>query len=121
MDAITKCAITKLENVATGCLKGSWGFLEVPPMLYSTILMFATQVFHRCPREAKLSVLSCTSSTGDPQLQQLGLQLHLGDEYLQIQAFDYHILSKAHLQSSSFPTTCSLTNCLRSILVMTTT
>ena len=30
-------------------------------------------------RETKLSLLSCISTTADPQLQQLGLQLHLGD------------------------------------------
>ena len=54
-------------------------------------------------REAKLSLLSCISASGDPQLQQLGLQLHLGDAYLQTQASDYQLLSKARLQLSSFP------------------
>jgi len=37
-------------------------------------------------RDAKLSVLSCISVSEDSQLQQLGLQLHSGDVYLQTQA-----------------------------------
>ena len=54
-------------------------------------------------REAKLSLLSCISATGDYQLWQLGLQLHLGDAYLQTQGEDYDILSIARSQISSFP------------------
>ena len=68
-------------------------------------------------REAKLSLLSCISATGDPQLQQLGLQLHLGDEYLQTQASDYHILSQVRSQLSSFPTACSLYKLSRKLLI----
>ena len=54
-------------------------------------------------RSQVVNLLSCISTSGDPQLQQLGLQLHLGDAYLQTQASDYQLLSKAHLQLSSFP------------------
>ena len=46
-------------------------------------------------REAKLSLLSCISTSGDPQLLELGLQLHLGDSYLQTQDSGYSIISKA--------------------------
>ena len=53
--------------------------------------------------EAKLCLLSYNSVTGDFQLQQFCLQLHLGEGYLQTQAFDYCILSEAHSQLSSFP------------------
>jgi len=54
-------------------------------------------------REAKLSLLSCISISGDPQLLELGLLLHLVNAYLQTQDLDYDILSEAHLQLSSFP------------------
>ena len=43
-------------------------------------------------REVKLIFLPCISAIGEPRLQQWGLQIHLGDEYLQTQASDYHIL-----------------------------
>ena len=39
-----------------------------------------------------MSLLSCVGVARDPQLQQLCLQLHLEDAYLQTQASDYHIL-----------------------------
>ena len=56
-------------------------------------------------REAKLSLLSCINASGDPQLQELGLQFRLDDAYLQTQESDYHshLLFKAHSQLSSFP------------------
>ena len=50
-----------------------------------------------------MSLLSCISASSDDQIQELGLQLHLGDEYLQTQSSDYSILSKAHSQLSSIP------------------
>jgi len=52
-------------------------------------------------RRAKLSLLSCLSVTSDVQLQELGLQLHLGDSYLQTNNSDYSILSEAHSQLTS--------------------
>ena len=64
-----------------------------------------------------MSLLSCISATGDPQLQQLGLQLHLGDEYLQTQASDYHILFQVRSQLSSFPTAHSLYKLSRKLLI----
>jgi len=70
----------------------TWAILYYPGVCCPSISVVS--------REAKLSLLSCISASGDPQLQQLGLQLHL---YLQTQASDYQLLSKAHLQLSSFP------------------
>jgi len=55
-------------------------------------------------RQAKLSLLSCISASSDYQLQELGLQLCLGDTYLQLYATDHSILSQAHSQLTSFPT-----------------
>ena len=92
MDAITKPAITKLENLATRYLK-KW--LRLPRSATRAILYYpgvCCPSISQVSREAKLSLLSCISATGDPQLQQLGLQLHLGADYLQTQASDYHIL-----------------------------
>jgi len=51
-------------------------------------------------RQAKLSLLSCTSATTDATLQELGLQLHLGDSYLQTAHSDYSTLSEAHAVST---------------------
>ena len=55
-------------------------------------------------RQAKLSLLSCISASSDYQLQELGLQLRLGDSYLQTNDADYSILSEAQSQLSSLPT-----------------
>ena len=52
-------------------------------------------------RQAKLSLLSCISATSDVLLQELGLQFHLGDSYLQTNNSDYSILSEAHSQLTS--------------------
>ena len=48
VDAITICAITKPENLATRYLKSGWGFLEVPLVPYYTIQVFVALAFHRC-------------------------------------------------------------------------
>ena len=55
-----------------------------------------------------MSLLSCISASSDYQLQELGLQLQLGDTYLQTLDMDYTILSKARLQLSSLPVARSL-------------
>ena len=47
-------------------------------------------------RQAKLSLISCISVSSDYQLQELGLQLQLGNTYLQTQDADYSIFSRAH-------------------------
>jgi len=54
-------------------------------------------------KQAKLSLLSCISESSDERVQELGLQLHLGDEYLQTHDLDYSILSKARSQLASIP------------------
>ena len=103
VDAISKHAIGKLENLATRYIK-RW--LGLPRSSTRAILYYPGVC---CPgisqvsREAKLSLLSCISTTSDYQLQQLGLQLHLGDAYMQAQDADYDILSKARSMISSFP------------------
>ena len=71
VDAITKYAIGKLENLATHYLKKWLGL----PRCTTQALLYYRGVC--CPsvsvvsREAKLSFLSCISTSGDPQLQQL--------------------------------------------------
>ena len=83
VDTITRGANTKLENLATHYLK-KW--LGLPRSVTRAILYYPIVC---CPsifqvlREAKLTLLSCISASGDPQLQELGLQFHLGDVYLQ--------------------------------------
>jgi len=99
VDAISKGAITKLENLATRYLK-KW--LGLPRCATRAILYYpgvCCTSLSQVSREAKLSLLSCISTFGDSQLSELGLQLHLGDAYLQTQDLDYSILSKAHSQT----------------------
>jgi len=94
--AIRKGAITKLENLATRYLK-KW--LGLPRCATCAILYYpdiCCTSLSQVSKEAKLSLLSCISTSGDPQLSELGLQLHLGDAYLQTQDLDYNILSKAY-------------------------
>ena len=52
-------------------------------------------------RKAKLSLLSCICVSSDPRLQELGLHLHLGNDFLQFQNQDYSILSAAQNQVSN--------------------
>jgi len=103
VDAITKGTITKLENLATRYLK-RW--LGLPRCATRAILYYpgvCCPSLSQVSREAKLSLLSCISASGDPQLSELGLQLHLGDSYLQTQDSDYSIISEARSQLSSLP------------------
>jgi len=58
-----------------------------------------SQVF----RQARLSLLTCIDASSDYQLQELGLQLHLDDVYLQTHASDYSILSEARSQLTPSP------------------
>jgi len=44
---------------------------------------------------SKQSLLSCTSVSSDKKIQELGLQLPLGDKYLQTREVNYYILLKA--------------------------
>jgi len=95
LDAVTKGAVTKMENLATRYLK-KW--LSLPRSVICAILYYPGMC---CPsitqvsRQAKLSLLSCISTTSDIQLQELGLQLYLGDSYLQT---NDSILSEAQSQ-----------------------
>ena len=57
-------------------------------------------------REAKLSLLSCVSSSSDLHLQKLGLQFKLGKAPLQTNDADYSLLPREQL--SSLPTARSL-------------
>ena len=59
-------------------------------------------------REAKLSLLSCISTSSDSRLQELGLHLHLGNNLLQLQKQDYSILYAAQDQLSAMPPARSL-------------
>ena len=103
VDAVTKGAVTKMENMATCYLK-KW--LGLPRSATRAVLYYPGMC---CPsisqvsRQARLSLLSCIDASSDYQLQELGLQLHLGDAYLQTHASDYSILSEARSQLTSFP------------------
>jgi len=101
-------AIRKGANLATRYLK-RW--LGLPRCATRAILYYpgvCCPSLSQVSREAKLSLLFCISASGDPQLLELGPQLHLGDSYLQTQDSDYSIISKACSQLSSFPMACPL-------------
>jgi len=104
VDAVTKGAITKIENMITCYLK-KW--LSLPRSATCALLYYpgvcCPSIF-QVSRQAKLSLLSCISASSDHQLQELGLQLCLGDTYLQMYASDYPVLSQARSQLASFPT-----------------
>jgi len=103
VDAVTKGTVTKMENLATRHLK-KW--LSLPRSATRAILYYpgmCCSSISQVSRQAKLSLLSCISATSDTQLQELGLQLHLGDSYLQTNDSDYSILLEAQSQLKSFP------------------
>ena len=108
VDAVTPTAISKMESMATRYLK-RW--LHLPRSATRVVLYYPGIC---CPsvsnvtREAKISLLSCISASSDPKLQELGVHLHLGQEFLQFQDCDYSILSTARKQLSSLPTARSL-------------
>ena len=108
VDAVSSWIISRLESIATRFLK-KW--LRLPRSASRVILYYPgvccpsiTHVF----REAKLSLLSCVSVTSDPWLQELGLQLHLGNVTLQINDNEYSILANARKQLSVLPSARSL-------------
>ena len=100
--------ISRLESIATRFLK-KW--LRLPRSASRVILYYpgvcCPSVTH-VSREAKLSLLSCVSATSDPRLQELGLQLHLGNVALQINDNEYSILVNARKQLSVLPSARSL-------------
>ena len=59
-------------------------------------------------REAKLNLLSCVSASSDLQLQELGIRLRLGQDFLQVQNSDYSLLLAAKKQLSALPSARSL-------------
>ena len=108
VDAVSSCTISKLESIATRFLK-KW--LKLPRCASRVILYYPGVC---CPsithvsREAKLSLLSCVSATSDPRLQELGLQLHLGNTALQFNENEYSILANAQKQLCALPSARSL-------------
>ena len=108
VDAVSSCSISKLESIATRFLK-KW--LNLPRSATRVILYYPGVC---CPsishvsREAKLSLLACVSASADQRLQELGLQLHLGNVAMQIEDNTYSILSNAKMQLSKFPSARSL-------------
>ena len=72
-------------------------------------------------REAKLSLLSCVSTSSDSRLQELDLHLHLGNVLLQFQSQDYSILSAARSHLSSMPLAWSLYKTAKAQLAKTVT
>ena len=91
VDAVSSWTISRLESIAT-CFLKKW--LKFPHST-SRVILYCTGVC--CPsithvsREEKLSLLSYVSATSDPSLQELGLQLHLGNVALQINGNEYSI------------------------------
>ena len=79
VDAISSCSISKLDSIATRFLK-KW--LNLPRSATCVVLYYPGVC---CPsislvsREAKLSLLACVSASADQRLQELGLQLNLGN------------------------------------------
>ena len=108
VDTVSSWTISRLESIATRFLK-KW--LRLPRSASRVILYYPGVC---CPsithvsREAKLSLLSCVSATSDPRLQELGLQLHLGNVALQINDNEYSILANARKQLSVLPSARSL-------------
>ena len=100
VDAVYYGSISKLESIATWFLN-KW--LKVSHYLsFSIILMYVACISH-VSSKAKLSLIACVSSSSDLRLQELNLQLWLGNAALQIQYSDYSILSSAKKQLSAFP------------------
>ena len=108
VDAITNHTIKQLESMVTRYLK-KW--LQLPRNATQVILYYpgicCPSVSH-VSREAKLSLLSCICVSSDPRLQELGLHLHLGNDFLQFQNQDYSILSASQSQVSNMPSARSL-------------
>ena len=108
VDSVSVSTISQLESTATRYLK-KWLNL---PLSATRVLLYYPGIC--CPsitqvsREAKLSLLSCVSVSSDSRLQELGLQLQLGNVALQIRDTDYSLLMRAHEQLSSLPTARSL-------------
>ena len=108
VDAVSSYSVTRLESIATRFLK-KW--LNLPRSATRVILYYPGVC---CPsithvsREAKLSLLACVSTSSDLRLQELGLQLQLGNVALQINDNDYSILSIARKQLSTLPSARSL-------------
>ena len=103
VDAVTKGAVTKMENMTTRYLK-RW--LGLPKSATRAVLYYPGMCYpsiSQVSRQARLSLLSYIDASSDYQLQELGLQLHVGDAYLQTHASDYSILSEARSQLTSFP------------------
>ena len=114
IDAITKSAITKLENLATRYLK-KW--LRLPRSATRAILYYpgvCCPSISQVSQEAKLSLLSCVSATGDPQLQQLGLQLIWGMNIYRLRLQTIIFCSKLVHNYHHFPWLALFTNCLGS-------
>ena len=111
----------KLESTDTRYLK-KW--LQLPRNATRVILYYpgicCPSVSH-VSREAKLSLLSCVSTSSDSRLQELGLHLHLGNVLLQFQSQDYSILSAARSHLSSMPLARSLYKKAKAQLVKTVT
>lgn len=106
VDAVSPSTISKMESLATRYLK-KW--LQLPRSSTRVILYYPGIC---CPsvtyisREAKLNLLSCISSSSDPQLHELGI--HLGQSFLQVRKNDYSILMAAKEQLSALPSARSL-------------
>ena len=107
VDAVSSWSISKLESFATHFLK-KW--LNLPRSATRVVLYYPGVC---CPsithisREAKLSSLACVSASVDPQIQELGLQLHLGN-VAKVEDNNYSILLTARKQLSTLPSAQSL-------------
>ena len=104
VDAVSNRTVSQLESTATRYLK-KW--LNLPRSATRAILYYpgvgCPSITH-ISREAKLSLLSCVSSSSDLRLQELGLQFKLGKAPLQTSDADYSLLKSAREQLSSLPT-----------------
>ena len=73
-------------------------------------MFYAIQVssLSQVSSEVKLSLLACVDTSSDLCLQELNLQLRLGNVALQIHDNEYSILAAAQQQLSTFPSARSL-------------
>jgi len=95
VDAISKGAITELENLTTRYFKKWLGL----PRCATCAILYYPGICCTSLSRGKLNLLSCISPSGDSQLSELVLQLHLGDAYLQTQDLThncYHFLWPVH-------------------------
>ena len=100
VDSVTAGAIT--QNVKY-CHLSSEEMVELPTKCHSCCVILSRDALSQVSKQVKFTLLSCISVSSYQKIQELGLQLHLGEKYLQTRDIDYSILFKARSQLASIP------------------